>query len=217
MRENRSEEAVRTIIGRIREAVPAHRFVFRDPFWMLITTVLSQRTKDETTDEAARSLYEKYRDIDGLADADPDEVGRIISKVGFWRVKSRKVVEIARIIRDRYNYRVPESIDDLVSLPGVGLKTAKVVLAEGFNRPAIAVDTHVFRISHRIGWSSARTPEETSEELERIIPVDLQVGFNPIMVEFGKAICRPVRPLCDRCPVSEYCRYYEEKVKDSEK
>ncbi|WP_297216584.1 endonuclease III [Thermoplasma sp.] len=211
MKDNRSPDAIREMVERIRRSVPAHRFVFTDPFWMLITTVLSQRTKDETTDAAARSLFERYRDVDSLANADPEDVGRIIGKVGFWRVKSKKIVEIARIIKDRYGGKVPESIDDLTSLPGVGLKTAKVVLAEGFHVPSIAVDTHVFRISHRIGWSSARTPEETSVDLENLIPKDLQIGFNPMMVEFGKAICRPMKPLCDRCPISEYCKFYSER------
>lgn len=217
MKENKDEEAIRIIIAKIKAAVPKHTFVFTDPFWMLITTVLSQRTKDETTDAAARALYERYRDIDGLAGADPDEVGSIIGKVGFWRVKSKKIVEIAGIIRDRYNHRVPDNLEDLMSLPGVGMKTAKVVLAEGFHRPSIAVDTHVFRISHRIGWSEAKTPEETTYDLERLIPKDMQVGFNPMMVEFGKAICRPVRPLCDKCPITAYCSYYEEKMKKGKK
>ncbi|BAB59960.1 endonuclease III [Thermoplasma volcanium GSS1] len=208
---NWDEKSIRDVYERIKDQAPKHKFVFHDPFWMLITTVLSQRTKDETTDQAALALYERYRTIEGLASADVSDVGSIISKVGFWRVKAKKIIMIAQIIRDEYGSKVPASMDQLLSLPGVGVKTASVVLAEGLGIPMIAVDTHVFRISHRIGWSSSKTPEQTAQDLMQIIPKDLWIGFNPTLVEFGKAVCRPVSPKCSMCRINEFCEYYKKK------
>ncbi|MEM3675749.1 MAG: endonuclease III, partial [Thermoplasmataceae archaeon] len=183
----------------IQKQSPPHHFEFTDPFWVLITTMLSHRTKDEVTDAAARALHNRYINMEGLAGAKYEDVLAIIDKVGFKRAKADRIIRAAGIIMEKFGGRVPEELDLLTTIPGVGRKTANVVLADSMGKPAIAVDTHVHRISNRIGLCSTRTPEETEEELRKIIPENMWVGFNPTMVEFGKHVCKPVGPRCDKC------------------
>ncbi|MCL4480505.1 MAG: endonuclease III [Candidatus Thermoplasmatota archaeon] len=192
---------------------PQHHFEFHDPFWVLITTIMSHRTKDEITDSAARSLFNRYGDSFGLADASYSEVLSLISKVGFSRVKAARVINAAKIISEKYGGRVPSSIEELMSIPGVGRKTANVVLADSFGIPAIAVDTHVLRISNRIGWAHSNDPEEVERTLLKIVPENRRVGFNPTLVEFGKKVCRPIGPRCDECKIRSFCEYYNKKRK----
>ncbi|MCL4314493.1 MAG: endonuclease III [Candidatus Thermoplasmatota archaeon] len=203
------ERTIRIMLARIKEQVPPHHFEFHDPFWVLITTVLSHRTKDEITDSSARSLYNAYGTVEGLASASTKDIELHIKRVGFYRVKAERVKEISKIILEKYSGKVPDNIDDLTKLPGVGRKTANVVLSDALRIPAIAVDTHVQRISRRIGWSRHDDPERTEESLRKIIPKDMWIGFNPMIVEFGKKICRPRNPLCSECSVSEYCDYFQ--------
>jgi endonuclease-3 len=199
---------IRTIYSRIKEQSPDHHFEFSDPFWVLITTILSHRTKDEVTDAAARDLYNKYGNAEGLAKASEADVLEIIRKVGFSSVKAPRIINAARIILNKFAGNVPSNIDDLTSIKGVGRKTANVVLADAFKIPAIAVDTHVLRISNRLGISRSKDPEVVERELTRIVPKDLWLGFNPRLVEFGKRVCRPVGPRCEICNISEFCNYY---------
>jgi endonuclease-3 len=199
------------IYQKIKSVSPEHHFEFTDsPFWILITTILSHRTKDIVTDTAARGLYNKYHDSQGLENATPADVKEIIKYVGFSNVKSRRIIDIARIINHEYGGKVPDTHDELVKLPGTGSKTANIVLTQGFGIPAIAVDTHVFRICNRIGLIKAKDPDQAEAALKNIVPEKLQVEFNPVMVEFGKNICKPVSPKCDICPVSSCCNYYSD-------
>lgn len=201
------------IYSGIRSQAPPHHFEFHDPFWVLITTMMSHRTKDEVTDAAARSLYQRYRDAAGLAGANYEDVLKLISRVGFSKVKARRVIEAARTITEKYGGRVPSSMEELITIGGVGRKTANVVLADSFMIPAIAVDTHVLRISNRIGWASSDDPDEVEKRLMKIVPKDVWVGFNPTMVEFGKKICRPIGPRCGECSVRNFCDFYRKKKK----
>ena len=207
------ERNIREIYRRIREQSPPHHFEFSDPFWVLITTMLSHRTKDEVTDAAARSLYNRYRDSRGLSTASYEDVKALISRVGLSTVKAARVVEVARIIEEKYGGKVPGDIEKLTELPGVGRKTANVVLADSFGIPAIAVDTHVQRIATRLGITRSNDPEETEHILEKIVPRELWLGFNPTLVEFGKHVCRPIGPRCDICKISEFCDYYSKRKK----
>ncbi|EQD75099.1 endonuclease III, partial [mine drainage metagenome] len=188
-----------------------HHFEFTDPFWVLIATILSHRTKDEVTDAAARSLYNRYHDAHGLAAASEEEVLGLIRKVGFSRVKTPRIINASRIILERFGGSVPTTVDDLVTIPGVGRKTANVVMADAHRIPAIAVDTHVLRISNRLGISRSKNPEDVEIALTKIVPKDIWLGFNPRLVEFGKKICRPVGPRCEICSISEFCDYYSKK------
>ncbi len=210
------------IYQKIKSVSPEHHFEFTEsPFWILITTILSHRTKDIVTDAAARALYDKYHDSQGLENASPADVKAIIKYVGFSNVKSQRIIDIARIINHQYDGKVPDTHDELVKLPGTGSKTANIVLTQGFGIPAIAVDTHVFRICNRIGLIKAKDPDKAEAALKDIVPEKLQVEFNPVMVEFGKNICKPVSPKCDICPVSSYCDYYVDvytkKIKETSK
>ncbi len=209
----RARETFDDVFRLISSQAPQHHFEFHDPFWVLITTILSHRTKDEVTDRAARNLFERYRDCYGLAQAGYDDVLSAISRVGFSRVKASRVIGAARIIAERYHGQVPASVEELTAIPGVGRKTANVVLADSFGIPAIAVDTHVLRISNRIGWAHSSDPEEVEKSLLKIVPEERRVGFNPTLVEFGKKICRPVGPRCHECKISGYCDYYRLRQK----
>lgn len=201
----------RAMFDLIKDMSPPHHFEFSDPFWVLVTTLLSHRTKDPVTDAAARSLYEKYGNARNLSMAKYEDVLSMISKVGFCRVKAGRVIDLARIILDKYGGIVPENREELMTIPGVGRKTANVVLSDSMGIPAIAVDTHVQRISKRIGWSKSDDPLKTEEALMKIVPKEEWVGFNPVMVEFGKTVCRPVGPRCQDCLISKYCDFFLKK------
>ncbi len=198
---------IRTILERYKWGGPGH--ISRDPFKTLIGCILSQRTKDETTDRAFERLFSRYKGVNDLAEADPKEIERLIYPVGFYRVKARRIVEAARYVRDVFGGRVPDRFEDLVKIPGIGRKCANIVLAYAFEKPAIAVDTHVYRVSVRLGIADENAkPEDVERALMAVVPKERWVEVNHALVRFGKEVCRPVRPLCDACPVREHCRYY---------
>lgn len=176
-----------------------------DPFTQLIFTILSSRTRDEATVEAGKRLIEKARTPKELMKLDVDEIERLIRGVGFYRVKARKLKELAEKLVKDYNAEVPLDFDELIKLPGVGRKTANLVLSSS-GTPAIAVDTHVHRISNRLGLVKTRTPEETEKELMKIFPRDLWPKINKAFVGFGQVVCKPRKPLCSECPLREICK-----------
>lgn len=182
-----------------------------DPFRVLIATVISARTKDEVTKEASRKLFKKFPTPQALANADPKEVAKLIYPAGFYKTKAKRLVEIARIIVEEYDGKVPSSLEALLELPGVGRKTANIVLAYAFGVPAVPVDTHVHRISNRLGLVKTRTPEETERELKRILPKRYWIDINWMLVKFGQIICRPINPKCNECPLHELCDYPSSK------
>ncbi len=196
---------VAEIYRRLKAVLPPHPFTEREPYRALTFAILSTRTRDEVTLEVASRLWERYPNIAALARTDPDEVASVIRGVGFHRQKALNLVETARIILDMHGGRVPESMEELTSLPGVGRKVANVVLSTAFGRGVIAVDTHVHRISNRMGLVSTDNPRETEEALMQIVPPEIRADFNPTMVVFGRTICKPLRPRCDVCPVADLC------------
>lgn len=181
----------------------------RDPFHVLIATVLSQRTKDENTFNASDNLFSKYPGIDDIASAPLEEIIELVRPAGFPRVKGTAIKEIARKVRDEHGGEVPRDIDVLLTFPMVGRKTANCVLAYAFGDDAICVDVHVHRISNRLGLVDTRTPDETEMVLREVVPQDLWKSINRLMVVFGQMICRPRCPLCDECPVSGWCDYFD--------
>ncbi len=193
------------IMVRLEKQYPLSHPHSEDPFRVLITTVLSQRTRDEVTEKAAGRLFAKYPLASSLSKADVNDIRGLIREVGFYRVKAPRIRDIAQIIDTRYNGKVPEDMGELLSLPGVGRKTANCVLVYGFGRNAIAVDTHVHRISNRLGLVKTRTPDETETRLLEVLPEKYWLHVNELMIRFGKDICRPVSPKCDKCTVSEFC------------
>lgn len=182
----------------------------RSPFQVLISTILSQRTKDVNTHRASKALFERYGTPKELSEANIEELKELVKPTGFYNVKAERIKKVAEIIHEEYNDTVPEDLEELLKLPGVGRKTGNCVLVYGFGEPAVPVDTHVHRISNRLGIADTKTPEETEKALEREIPKKYWIEINRLMVEFGKNICRPRNPRCDVCPLKNMCRYYEE-------
>ncbi len=193
------------IISRLKNRYPPGKFNSRDPFRQLIATVLSQRTRDEVTDRASEKLFAKYGTASELAGASAADIEELIREVGFYRMKAPRVKEIARIISNDYKGKVPHDMEALLSLPGVGRKTANCVLVYGFGRDAIAVDTHVHRISNRLGLVSTKTPEETEMKLREVLPKKHWRHINELLVRFGQEICRPIGPKCDACMLADLC------------
>ena len=178
----------------------------KDPFKVLIKTILSQRTKDENTDEAAERLFRAgYDSPERLSQASPEDLYNLIRPAGMYRQKAERIVRVAKEIVERFGGRVPSTLEELTSLPGVGRKTANIVLYVSFGKPALAVDTHVHRISNRLGWVKTKTPEQTETELMKILPKDLWGPINGSMVEFGRRVCLPRNPRCSICPLREEC------------
>lgn len=182
-----------------------------DPFKVLISTVLSQRTRDENTEVSTKELFSKFKSPWELSKADPHDIYHLIRAAGMYRQKAQRIIKISKILVKEYDGRVPSNLSDLLKLPGVGRKTANIVLFVGFGIPALAVDTHVHRISNRLGWIKTTTPEATEKELTKILPKDLWGPINGSMVEFGRKICKPINPLCQKCPIFEFCEYFKEK------
>jgi endonuclease-3 len=196
---------VDTIISRLKKCYPPGKFNSNDPFQVLIATVLSQRTRDEITDRASEKLFAKYGTPAALASADAGDIEALIREVGFYRIKAPRIKEIARIIDNDFKSRVPDDMDALLSLPGVGRKTANCTLVYGFGKDAVAVDTHVHRISNRLGFVMTKTPEETEAKLREALPKKHWKHINELLVRFGQDVCKPVGPKCGTCPIAELC------------
>jgi endonuclease-3 len=175
------------------------------PFEVLVSTLLSLRTKDEVTGEAAKRLLDTARTPEAMMALDAKTIEKLIYPVGFYPTKAKRLLEISRIVLDRHDGAVPETLEELTALPGVGRKTANLVLVEGFKIPAICVDTHVHRISNRIGYVKTKNPDKTELALRKKLPKRHWVRYNELLVAFGQALCRPVSPFCSRCPVGDMC------------
>ncbi len=183
-----------------------------DPFRVLVSTVLSHRTKDETTDAATERIFSLYDTPEKLAEARVKHLEKLIKPVGFYRVKAKRLKQISSILIEEYDGKVPESLEELLRLPGVGRKTANCVLVFAFDKPALPVDTHVHRISNRLGLVMTKEPYETEKALTKIIPSE-EFGFlNSHMVKFGKEICRPIRPRCWECGLRAICEYFKKRT-----
>ena len=177
-----------------------------DPFRVLIACILSLRTQDTTTGPAAARLFAVADTPERLLALTPARIARLIYPVGFYRTKARVILGISRDLLARYGGRVPDSIDALLTLDGVGRKTANLVVTLGFNKPGICVDTHVHRISNRLGYVRTRNPEETEMALRATLPRRFWIGYNDLLVAFGQNVCAPISPKCSTCPVSNLCR-----------
>lgn len=177
----------------------------QDPFKILISTILSARTRDVNTREATEKLFSKYSTPEKIAEAEIEELERLIYKSGFYKVKAVRIKEVSRNILEEFNGKVPETFKELLSLPGVGAKTANCVLVYAFKKPAIPVDIHVHRISNRMGWVNTKRPEQTESALKNLIPKEHWIRINRLFVRFGQQICQPSRPKCSFCPLNDKC------------
>ena len=212
-------QILRGMIDTMNLVKPPRRTVLRelhevetgDPFSILIGTILSARTKDENTTKVVKKLFSRYRTPKALANAKVWDVEKLIKSIGFYHVKAKRIIKVAQIINSQYKGKVPENFEKLIELPGVGRKTANCVLVYAFDTPAIPVDTHVHRISNRLGLVDTKTPEETEFELIRKIPKKYWLQINDTFVMFGQNICKPISPMCDICKIKTKCNYYKSK------
>ena len=177
-----------------------------DPFKVLISTIISLRTKDKVTFESSARLFAIADTPEKTVALESEEISRLIYPAGFFRKKGENIREISRIILEQHNGCVPKERDALLALPGVGLKTANLVLSLGWGIPAICVDIHVHRISNRMGWVTTKTPDDTEKALSRILPVDYWISINELLVLYGQQVCTPLSPRCSLCPLNSFCK-----------
>ncbi len=177
----------------------------QDPFKVLVSTVLSARTKDETTAAASERLFAVAPDARTLARMRPTRIEKLIYPVGFYKTKARNLKRLGAMLLERFEGRVPATIEELVELPGVGRKTANLVMTEAFREDAICVDTHVHRITNLWGYLDTGDPTETERVLRKRLPKRYWQELNPLLVSFGQQICRPLSPWCSKCPVEKRC------------
>lgn len=177
----------------------------RDPYLMLISCILSLRTKDTVSLPASFRLFELAQTPSDMVKIPLLTIQKCIYPVGFYKRKAQGIIEISRDLLVRFDGRVPDTLQELMSLKGVGLKTANLVLAEGFGKPALCVDTHVHRISNRLGFVKTKTPEETEYELTKLLPQNYWREYNQLLVMWGQNICVPISPFCSKCPLFDLC------------
>lgn len=177
----------------------------RDPFRILIACVLSLRTRDRTTAEASARLFALGHTPEGLLNLSVSRIERAIYPVGFYRNKARQIHQICKRLLEAYGGEVPTSIEELLTLSGVGRKTANLVVTVGYRKPGICVDIHVHRISNRWGYIETKSPEQTEAALRTTLPRRYWITFNDLLVPFGQHVCQPISPFCSRCKVTKYC------------
>ncbi|MBQ6388325.1 MAG: endonuclease III [Mogibacterium sp.] len=184
----------------------------RNKYELLISVVLSAQTTDVSVNKVTPALFAKYPEPGDLAEADREDVEDLIRTIGLYKNKSANIIKLAKQLVDRYEGTVPESFDDLVSLPGVGRKTANVVLAEGFGVPRIAVDTHVFRVANRIGITCGKDVTETEEQLMERIPKELWIRTHHLLIFHGRKCCSARKPACSRCLINDLCLFENKEI-----
>lgn len=177
----------------------------RDPFKILISCILSMRTQDRTTAEASGRLYKLAETPRQMVKLSKEEIEKAIYPVGFYRVKVGNILSICKDLIEKYKGKVPDEIDELLKLKGVGRKTANLVVTVGYGKPGICVDTHIYRIPNRWGYIKTKTPEETEKVLRKKLPEEYWIEYNDLLVPFGQVICRPLSPKCSICPIEMHC------------
>jgi endonuclease-3 len=210
MRQDEIHAAIRIVkreIGQWQEPVVGivARESARDPFRILISCLLSLRTKDKTTGEASARLFALAHEPATMLAVPIKAVEKAIYPVGFYRTKAKSIHAICRRLLDEYSGKVPDSIEALVTLPGVGRKTANLVVTVGYKNPGICVDIHVHRITNRWGYVKTKTPDQTEQALRRKLPKPYWITFNDLLVPYGQHLCQPVSPFCSKCKLTEYC------------
>ncbi len=176
-----------------------------DPFKVLVATILSARTKDEVTSQAAKRLFEKIGNPEDLHKLTQKQIEKLIFPVGFYKTKSKHLKQLPKVLEKNFNNKIPRTVEELVKLPGVGRKTANLVVAIAFKDYGVCVDTHVHKIMNRLGYVKTTTPLQTEMALRKKLPKRYWRTFNSIFVAFGQNLCRPVSPYCSRCPIKKYC------------
>ncbi len=198
-------------------SLPFH-IEYENPFKVLIGCILSQRTKDEITDEAYDRLFSKFKDIESIANSSMNEIIELIKPVGFYKQKAERIKKICNILLEKYDGKIPNDREELMKLPGVGNKTADIVLSYGFGKPEIAIDTHVECITKRLGIVDEKAEYiEIKSALERLTPINMRKIVNIVFVLHGKKVCQRRRPKCDVCSIRKYCKWFKKKVRNINK
>ncbi len=177
----------------------------KDPFKVLVSCILSLRTKNETTKKASENLFKLAGTPKAMLKLNVKEIEKAIYPVGFYRTKARNIKEICKTLINYYNGKVPDNLDELLKLKGVGRKTANIVIVYAYNKLGMPIDTHCNRIPNRLGWVKTKNPEETERALRKILPKKYWRDFNNLFIIFGQNICLPVSPFCSKCPINIYC------------
>jgi endonuclease III len=207
MRSDHIHQILRILRKEIRQwPVPAIGHYVETPFTVLISCILSLRTQDKTTNAASERLFALGVTPEEMLATPVDVIEKAIYPVSFYRVKARTIHAISDQLLTRFAGQVPSRLDDLLELPGVGRKTANIVVTLGFRKAGIAVDTHVHRISNRLGYVKTKTPEDTEMALRKKLPRRYWMMFNDLLVTYGQNLCKPISPFCSRCKIAQYCR-----------
>ncbi|MDD4909715.1 MAG: endonuclease III [Candidatus Omnitrophica bacterium] len=177
-----------------------------EPFYVLISCILSLRTKDAVTRAASERIFSIADSPVDMSRLSAGKIEKAIYPVGFYRTKAKNILRVCRILAERFRSKVPSTIDELLALPGVGRKTANLVVTRGFGKLGICVDTHVHRISNRLGYVRTRTPEQTEFALRKILPKRYWIEYNDLLVTWGQNVCAPVSPFCGQCAIVKYCK-----------
>lgn len=185
----------------------------KDPFRILVATILSARTNDKTTAVACKKLFAKVNSVKDLEKLTIKQLEKLIYPVGFYRNKTKQLKQLPIVLKEKFNNKIPNTIEELIELPGVGRKTANLVLAIAFKIPAICVDTHVHKIMNRLGYVKTENPLQTEIALRKKLPKKYWLKINYILVAFGQNLCRPINPHCNICPVHKYCKRVGVKTK----
>jgi endonuclease III len=206
--EARVEEIIHVLKNYLKDDVPVVTRLSRekkDPFLVLVGTLLSLRTKDETTERAMAKLMARATTPREIMSLEDEELQELIYPVGFYRNKARTLKEVSKLIIEEYRGMVPDTVDELLKIKGVGRKTANLVVNEGYGKPAICVDTHVHRISNRLGLVETKNAYQTEIALTTVLPQQYWIVYNTLLVAFGQKVCKPISPLCTKCPLSHLC------------
>ena len=177
----------------------------RDPYKVLIGCILSLRTKDEVTAVASERLFKIASTPEKMKELKPQKIAELIYPVGFYNTKARNIIKVSEILLDKYNGKVPDDLEELLTLPNVGRKTANLVLTVGYRKPGICVDTHVHRISNRFGFVTTKNPVETEFALRKKLPQQYWIVYNDLLVSYGQNLCKPVSPFCSKCKINKLC------------
>lgn len=201
-------DSFNSVLKSIKKELPAVSYVAitkNDPYCVLISTILSLRTKDDVTLKASQRLLDVAPSAQKMLTLTQEEIEKFIFPVGFYHTKAQRILEISRDIEQRFGGKVPDNTEDLLSLPGVGIKTANLTLNLGFGIDAICVDCHVHQISNRLGWIKTKTPEESEKVLQTIMPKKYWIPLNEMLVSYGQEVCTSVSPKCSMCPENKNC------------
>ena len=211
------KKEIKDVLEKLEKIYPeaVSELVYQTPFQLLISTILAAQCTDVRVNQVTKKLYQHYNTPQDFLKLSEEELGEWIHSCGFYKTKAKNILNTCRILVEKYGGEVPQRREELVELPGVGRKTANVVISNAFGKPAIAVDTHVFRVSNRIGLAHSDNVEDTEEQLMNNIPKTQWSDAHHWLIYHGRRICKARKPLCEQCPLREECLYYKELTKKS--